>query len=468
MKYINIIKINNPDFNFFSLEDVEIKNLFIIFNKFNKKQMIDFYNEFFKQEKIKFKDSIKREFSTQLIFLTKKLKHDSELLKILFEYDFKDNFKFENYIKDFFDGSNLIEIIENGQFQEPFLIIKYVGLLLLKSPHLISKEKLEYYESIIVKAKNIPIMNYVETYLTGYYNHPGNKQMYFNIKNNHPQIYNYFVNKHQVSEWFITKYGSERLSPELEEALFKNSGRELINYIITFVGERAPQYEKSLFRSGEFHAIKIYFQKIIVPFYLEKIENKTLKKLEQIFDNELKDFVSYFERNDGNTVKIAFEMIYKAIMLFTNDLEQIHQLFNNYFPKVMFYIKNNPKDFYDYCSEFYKKPWRDEEKILLKDPNQAYENSNYVIILYLENVVLPYYNNNFKDMIKDYQEFEDAILNQFQKGKRHIIIDYMLSIRGRWPEAEKLLKEYANKITDSSDWVKHFTQNQLKSLKNKM
>ena len=62
MKYINIIKINNPDFNFFSLEDIEIKNLFIKFDKFNKEQMINFYNEFFKQEKIKFKDSIKREF----------------------------------------------------------------------------------------------------------------------------------------------------------------------------------------------------------------------------------------------------------------------------------------------------------------------------------------------------------------------------------------------------------------------
>jgi hypothetical protein len=467
MKYINNVIINNPDFDFYSLEDIEIKNLFIKFSKFNKKQMIDFYNEFFKQEKIKFRDPTKREFSSQLISLAKKLKHDSELLNILFEYDFKDDFKFENYIRDFFDGSNLIDIIENGQFKEPFIISKYVGGLLLKSPHLISKEKLEYYESIIVNAKNIPIMNYVEKYLTGYYNNPGNREMYFNIKNNHPQIYNYFVNKDKVNGWFITKYGSERLSSELEDLLFELNGRELIDYIVSFVGERVPKYEKSIFKSGEFYTIKIYFEKVVIPFYLEKIENKTLKKLQQSFDNELKDFVSYFERNTGGISKIILEVIYNAIIIFTKDLEELHDFFNSNFPKLMNTAKNEPKVFYDYCLKYYKKPWRDGEKILLKDPNHTYEYSGYTIIFYLENVVLPYYNNNFKEMIKDYQEFEDAILNQFSQGNRHVIVDYMLSVRGRWPEAEKLLKEYAAKITDGSDWVKHFIQNQLESLKDK-
>lgn len=468
MKYINNVIINNPEFDFFSLEDVEIKNLFIKFSKFNKEQMIYFYNEFFKQEKIKFRDPTKREFSAQLISLAKKLKHDSELLNILFEYDFKDEFKFENYIKNFFDGSNLIEVIENGQFREPFIIIKYVGELMLNSPQLISKEKLDYYESIIVNAKNIPIMNYVEKYLTGYYNNPGKSQMYFNIKNNHSQIYNYFVNKDKVNGWFITKYGSERLSSELEDLLFELNGRELIDYIVSFVGERVPQYEKSIFKHGEFHTIKIYFERVIVSFYLEKIQNKTLKKLEQSFDNELKDFISYFNRNANGLEKIILEVFYKIITIFTSDSEEMHKLFNNYFPNLMNSIKNSPKNFYEYCLKYYKKPWRQGEQSLLKDPMHSYEYTGYTIILYLENIVLPTYDN-FKQMIKDYQEFEDAIFKKLKNGNYSIVIDYMSSIRGRWLEAEKILKDYALTMTDNSgNRTQQFIKHELDSLKHKI
>lgn len=467
MKYIDILKIDNPNFNFLLLNDVEIRSLFLVFSKFNKKQMIDFYNDFFKQEKVKFKDSIKRGFSNDLVKLAVKLKHDSDLLKILFEYDFKDQFKFEDYIKQFFDGSNLIEVIENGQFKEPFIIIKYVGQLLLKSPQLISKEKLHYYESIIVNAKNIPIMNYVEKYLTDYYNSPGKSRMYFNIKNNHPQIYNYYVNKNRVSEWFITKYGSERLSLELEDLLFENSGRDLIDYIVFFIAERVPQYEKSIFKYGEFHTIKIYFERVIIPFYLQKIENKTLKKLEQIFNNELKDFISYFNRNATGLEKIILEVFYKTITIFTNDQEEIHQLFNNYFPNLMNSIKNSPKNFYEYCLKYYKKPWSEGEQSILKDPMHSYEYTGYTIVLYLKNIVLPTYDN-FKQMIKDYQEFEDAIFKQLKNRHYSIVIDYMSSIRGRWPEAEKILQEYAKYTTEPKDKVKDFIDNQLNSLEYKI
>ena len=149
-----------------------------------------------------------------------------------------------------------------------------------------------------------------------------------------------------------------------------------------------------------------------------------------------------------------------------NNEEQMNVLINKYFPKLFTKITTDQIYLYEYCKYIYKNPLPQYDRIFLNNNLAVYKNTSYVILLYLEFTVLPYYNDNVVEMLKDYQDFEDFIFNNMYNNKV-LGIYYMLMIRGRWKKGEELLIKYLKSVSEDK-YVSDFLNSKLIQLNKKV
>ena len=238
--------------------------------------------------------------------------------------------------------------------------------------------------------------------------------------------------------------------------MFKRNDPENIYYIQKFIKDRVPQYEKSLLFNDttEINVVIKYFERV-VPYYLMKLKDKgNLEILKYELNTTFKDFMRFFNNNVRN-VNQAVKMFNNIINFFmgtTNNErnEEKHLFFINELKFLVDLIKNDPWLLYYYCLESYGKPWREAEDVFLRRIDHVTNHSSYTIIMYLRDVVLPYYKKDLRAMLNDYKDFEKQMLATETGNEQNVIMSYMSNIRGRWPEGEAYLIEKNQKITDLS------------------
>lgn len=471
MKYINRIVISNPDFDYQSLKDIEIKFLNIAFRLLADQQLFKF-KDIIINEPVLQKRHIIEEFIKESARAAIKAKHDSKMLKTVIDFSnhFKINFiNLTDYL-DYIKGDFRIKEIEDYLEDDPMTLYYYFNRTFGSAPY--TKDEIQKFEKIFAKlpkTANKYFYDILEDLIKAKYT-VNDSEIGAILKKEHPYIYNAFINEKNIDIRFIHNYTDERLPLEIENKMFERKDPENISYIANFIKDRVPQFEKTILSSDnrEYNIIIKYFERI-VPYYLIKLKDRgNLEILKRELNTTFEPFIKFFADSniDINQMIMMFDKIIKAFMNVIGDEknEEKHQFFINELGFLMNSIKKNPEYLYFYCLKSYRKPWREAEDIFLKNIDDSVRHG-YTIISYLRDVVLSYYDYDLKKMLKDYSDFEKKILLSDNDNKEDVIMSYMSNIRGRWPEGEAFLIE-KNKQTVNfslSKFIKNFSK-----LKNKV
>jgi hypothetical protein len=445
MKYINRLFISNPNFNYSSLKNIKIKYLNISFRLLSDQNLIKF-SDLIINEPILQRQNIIEEFIKESSRAAIKAQHNLKLLKMII--NFSNHFKIDfinltNYL-DYIKGDFRIRIIEDYLKNDPMTLYLYFFRTFGSSVYI--KDEIQEFEKIFAtdkKTVNKYFYNILEDLLKVKYTINDN-EIGDILKKDHPYIYNAFVNEENPDIRFIYEYTNERLSSEIENKMFEINTIENVFYIKNIIKNRVPQFEKTILEKNyrEINVVKSYFKEIIVPIYLTNLKNKSLQNLKHQLNTELEKFIKFFSVLDYDHIEDQILIYDKMISIFTDNNEEKHNFFINELNYLIKKIIDHSSYVYYYCWKSYHKPWREYESLFFYTMGHLYKNEYYTIIGYLSNVVLPFYNNDVKRMVKDYSNFEEKILNN---GSVNIIFQYMYVIRGRWPEGEKILqKRYEN------------------------
>jgi hypothetical protein len=476
VKYIKDLKINNKNFNFDDLKEIKYDSILIRFNDFSRKEMIDFYNKTTSNDKELFEHRTVVNFFLAHIekLLNRDFINDEELILILLSFKDTHKLAITDYFKLNFDVSRPVpQKIKDYLFNDHKLATIYIINLYEKyseNPQIINvlsiEDRNEIEKTIVSNKKSLEDYFFqLKTYLKEKHEFKSFSidKLGKIIQTEHPIIYNYYVNVNNPNIYFINKLLNERVSPEIEEAFLSKStdGANIIEYVEKYIKQRVPKFEEVLINKiKEGYTLKDYFLKIVVKFYLDKIEDKTFERLQYEFENDLKIFIDAFNRYAEDTVfKFFIDYFADVFKKFMNNEEQMNVLINKYFPKLFTKITTDQIYLYEYCKHIYKNPLPQYDRIFLNNNLVVYKNTSYVILLYLEFTVLPYYNDNVVEMLKDYQDFEDFIFNNMYNNKV-LGIYYMLTIRGRWKKGEQLLINYLNSVSEDK-YVSDFLNSKL-------
>ena len=490
MKYIKDLKISNKNFNFDDLKEIKYDSILIIFSDFNKKEIVNFYNKMISDYKELLNHRTVINFF--VIHINKLLNsdfiNDEELILILFNFTDSHRGIINDYFRLSFDVSLPVpQKIKDYLFNDTKLATTYIINLYKKYPenpeiiNVLSIEERNKIEKKIISNKTClqDYFFYLQIYLKEKYNIKNSSSNKTHssklgkiIEIEHPVIYNHYVNVNNPLVHFINTFLDERVSPEIEEAFLSKStdGKGIIEYIEKYIKQRVPKFEEILINKiKEGYTIKDYFLQIIDKFYLDKIEDKTFERLQYEFENDLKEIINSFNRFGEDTIftflKDSFADVFKKFM---NNEEQMNVLINKYFPRLFTKITVDQIYLYEYCKYIYKNPLPQYDRIFLNNNDNivVYKNTSYVILLYLEYIVLPYYNNDVVEMLKDYQDFEDFIFNNMYNNKV-LGIYYMSTIRGRWKKGEQLLTKYLKSVSEDK-YVSDFLNLKLNQLQQKV
>lgn len=458
MKYIQKLLINNPNFDFKQLEKIKIGIININFSKLPNEQLFKFFDIIRKEEALN-KRNVAEDFIKECTREVLKTGHDEKLLKRIFDFANHFSVDFINLTKylDYINGKFRVKILEEYlKDHSPIHLYSYFAKF--DDLDKFSKDEISEFEEIF--SKNEMVLNryfydILEKNIKYKYTVNDNEIGKI-VKKNHPYIYNGFINENNPDIRFIHNYIDERLPPEIENKMFKRNDPENIYYIQKFIKDRVPQYEKSLLFSDttEINVVIKYFEKI-VPYYLIKLKDKgNLEILKHEFNTTFKDFIRFFNNNVRNVNQLVktFNNVINVFMgTFNNERnEEKHLFFINELKFLVDLIKDDPWLLYYYCLEFYGKPWREAEDVFLRRIDHVTNHSTHTIIMYLRDVVLPYYKKDLKAMLNDYSDFEKRILESRTGNEEGVIMSYMLNIRGRWPEGEAYLIERRKKVSDLS------------------
>jgi hypothetical protein len=481
MKYIKRLAIDNLNFDFSSLKDLTIINLHFVFKNLSNEDLFKASDLIINQPNLQ-KENIINSFINQAAFASISLKHDSEILKMLINFcdQFKIDFiKLFNYLDYISSDSPRIIAIEDYLKRNPVYLFNY--FVKIENPNLFSKDEIQEFEKIFV-SHNIIANKYFNDILEDYLkikNSINDNEIGDILEKDHPHIYNFFINDKNPDIRFIYNYINKRLPEKIEAKMFEKNDVETISYIDNYIKKRVLKFEASLMNRNNFNiniTIK-YFDKIIINYYLQELKDKTLENLKKELNTTLEDFMFYFAKHISNYIH-AIKMFDRMIGIFvrpesenvdqnftSEQNEKKHQFFINdqHLSFLVKEIKNDPKLFYQYCLISYHKPWREFENILFRRIDDVTDYSSYTIVIYLRDIVLPFYNKDVKAMLNDYKDFEQKILKNPTGNETNVIMSYMTTIRGRWPEGEAYLIEQNKKITDLS--LENFL-NKINSLKN--
>jgi len=457
MKSIQRLLINNPNFNFKQLEKIKIDFLSFNFSKLSNEELFKFFN-IIKNEKSLNKSNIIEDFIKRCIRESLKQYDNEDLLKRIMDFSNHFNVDFIELTKylDYFNGKYRIKILEEYLKNNPMHLYNYFAKF--DDLDKFSKDEISEFEKIFIKNQRV-LNKYFYDILEKSIKHRytiNDNEIGKILKKDHPHIYNAFINENNPDIRFIYNYIDERLPPEIENKMFQRNDPENIYYIQKFIKDRVPQYEKSLLFSDtiEINVVIKYFERV-VPYYLMKLKDKgNLKILKHELNTTFKNFMIFFNDNVRN-VNQAVKMFNNIINFFIGTIddekrEQKHLFFINELKFLIDPIKDDPWLLYYYCLESYGKPWREAEDVFLRRIDHVANYSYHTIIMYLRDVVLPYYKKDLKAMLNDYSNFEKRILESRTGNEEGVIMSYMLNIRGRWPEGEAYLIEKSKKISDLS------------------
>ena len=457
MKYIQRLSINNPSFNFKELNKIKIHFLNINFSKLPNEQLFKFF-DIIKSEEALNRRNIAEDFIKECTREVLKTGHDEELLKKIFDFANYYSVDFINLTKylDYINGKFRVKALEEYLKDDPIHLYSYFAKF--DDFNKFSKEEINEFEKTF---SNNPIIahkyfyNILEKNLKHEYSVNDNEIGEL-VKKHHPHIYKTFINEVSPDARFIYNYINKRLSPEIENKMFQRNDPENIFYIQQYIKDRVPQFEKSLIFNDttEINVVIKYFLKV-VPYYILKLKDRSnLEILKHELNTTFKDFMNFFTTNvrvmNINQLVKMFDYLIRTFMGIPEKeiSEEKHQFFINQLKFLMNFIKEDPWLFYCYCLDSYGKPWREAEDIFLRRIDHVTNHSAYTIIMYLRDVVLLYYKKDLKAMLNDYSDFEKDMLSRETGNEQNVIMSYMSTIRGRWPEGEAYLIEKNQKITD--------------------
>ena len=460
MKYIKKLIISNPIFDYKSLNNLKIDFLSISFTKLSNEQLFKFF-DIIRSEEVLNKRNIVEDFIKECTREALKTGHDEKLLKRIFDFSDRYSVDFVNLTKylDYINGKFRVKVLEEYLKNNPIQL--YIYYAKFDDLDKFSKDEINEFEKTFAdnpRVTNNYFYDILEKYLKYKYSVNDNEIGEI-LKKHHPHIYNVFINEKNPDIRFIHNYIDKKLSPEIENKMFQRNDPENIYYIQKFIKDRVPQYEKSLLFNDniEINSVIKYFLKV-VPYYLLKLKDRSdLKILKHELNTTFKSFMKFFINNirillNINQVVKMFDYLIRTFMGTTDNErnEEKHLFFINELKFLVNFIKDYPGLVYYYCLESYGKPWREAEDIFLRRIDHVTNHSAYTIIMYLRDVVLPYYKKDLKAMLNDYSNFEQEMLKNSNENTYSIIMSYMSTIRGRWPEGEDFLIEKKQKIVDLS------------------